>query len=130
MKWEQNDKIIRIQEYIYWKKIETKKEINWIKNPIKKRDYSISVANKLKNIDGWKEYFENLKETKNFDEIYEYLKELRKYQLFPLLSLEIIETLIESKKEFDLLWIFNWIKEKWVKKENPDFNLFNENVKI
>lgn len=126
LKKEQNEKIIRIQEYIYWKKIETKKEINWIKNPIKKIDYSISVANKLKNIEWRKKYLEDLKETENFDKIYEYLKELRNYQLFPLLSLEIIELLVNKEKEYELNSFFNAIREKWLKTENPDFTKFWE----
>lgn len=126
LKKEQNEKIIRIQEYIYWKKTETKKENNWSKAPVKKRAYSISVANKLKNIDWRKKYLEDLKETENFDEIYEYLEELRKYQLFPLLSLEIIELLVNNEKEYDLNWFFNAIREKWLKNENPDFEKFKE----
>ncbi|MDD4151870.1 MAG: hypothetical protein PHR68_04610 [Candidatus Gracilibacteria bacterium] len=126
LKKEQNEKIIRIQEYIYGKKTETKKENNGSKAPVKKRAYSISVANKLKNIDGRKKYLEDLKETENFDEIYEYLEELRKYQLFPLLSLEIIELLVNNEKEYDLNGFFNAIREKGLKNENPDFEKFKE----
>lgn len=126
LKKEQNDKMIKIQEYIYWKKFEAKKEPHKIISTVKKRDYSVIVANKLKNIEWRKKYLEDLKETENFDEIYEYLKELRNYQLFPLLSLEIIELLVNNEKEYDLNSYFNAIRERWLKAENPDFIKFWE----